>query len=646
MDPAQPLHTPASPPARLRGGGLLASEPLLLIAFLIFTLYFARTLLVPLAFALVLNFLLTPAVVALERLRIGRAPAIILVILVFFSGLAITGWVVTRQIVHVAELLPDHRDNIQSKLNRFHTPIGGAAGHAIASLQELTEELSTQPNPVLSQMPPMLGTTRQRRRERSAATAAAQPTNTEPMRVQVVEPSLSPSGYLRALLAPVAKPVAIAGVVMIFTIYMLMNREDLRNRLLLLAGMGRLNLMSQALHDAADRISRYLVWQFIVNVGFGLILGLGLYLLGLPDATLWGALAAILRYVPYVGTAVGALLPITFSIVIFPHWAPTLVIVLLYGVIEVLTANFFEPWLYGSRTGISALALLASAIFWSMLWGGAGLVLATPLTVCLIVMGRYVPQMGFLHVLLGEEAELAPEAHYYERLLAMDQAEAYSIAERALKTRSLVDFYDTVLLPALSMAESDRHKGSLEEGRAEYFFLSTGELIAEMSEYKPRGIFPAPRPVSSSTPNRAPIVCVAAGDAADELSATMLAQLLEQCAHDTLLLPTASLVPEILERLAQDTSTIICICALPPFAFTQTRTLCQRLREHLPGNRILVGLWLSQQDPNVIRERFGFHGPDVVVVHLKEALAQIDLWQETATTQARPAPINTAVSPV
>ncbi len=646
------MQTPNTPPSsRLRGGGFLASEPLLLIGLLILTLYFARTLLVPLAFALVLNFLLTPAVVALERLRIGRAPAVIAVILIFFSGLGVTGWVVARQLVHVAELLPAYHDNIQTKLNHFHTPIGGAAGHAFSSLQEMSEELSTQPNPVLSQMPPMLGNARQRRRERAAASATpTQAANAEPMRVQVVEPSLSASGYLRALLTPIAKPFAIAGVVMIFTIYMLMNREDLRNRLLLLAGMGRLNLMSQALHDAASRISRYLVWQFVVNVGFGAVLGIGLYALGVPDATLWGALSAILRYVPYVGTAFAGLLPVVFSIIIFPHWGTTFAIVALYAVLEFLTGNFFEPWLYGSRTGISALALLASAIFWSMLWGGAGLVLATPLTVCLIVMGRYVPQMGFLHVLLGDEAELAPEAHYYERLLAMDQAEAYAIADRALKGRTLVDFYDNVLLPALSLAESDRHKGGLDEARGEYLFLSTGELIAELSEYKQEGVPSTAHPAVTApgSPSRVPIVCIPVGDPADELAATMLAQLLEQTGHDTLLLPTASVIPEILERLAQDASTIVCISALPPFAFTQTRTLCQRVREHLHGNRILVGLWLSQQDPAVTRERFGFHGPDCVVVHLHEAVAQIDEWQRTpaAATPLISTVANTAVSPV
>ena len=222
----------------------------------------------------------------------------------------------------------------------------------------------------------------------------------------------------------------------------------------------------------------------MTNVLFGLLFGLGLSLIGVPDATLWGALAAILRYIPYVGTAVAGLLPVIFAIAIFPHWRQVFEIVGLYGSLEFATSNFFEPWLYGSRTGISALALLASAIFWTLLWGWSGLVLATPLTVCLIVLGRHVPQLRFLHVLLGEDAELAPEAKFYERMLAMDQNEAHSIADRFLDKRPLIDFYDTVLLPALGLVEQDRHRGSFDEDRGNYLLLSATELVAELSEFK------------------------------------------------------------------------------------------------------------------------------------------------------------------
>jgi hypothetical protein len=423
---------------------------------------------------------------------------------------------------------------------------------------------------------------------------------------------------------------------MVFTVYILMYREDLRNRLLLLAGMGRLSLMTRALRDAAERISTYLVWQFVTNVLFGLLFGIGLSLIGVPDATLWGALAAILRYIPYVGTGIAGLLPVIFSLAIFPHWRQVFEIVGLYGTLEFTTSNFFEPWLYGSRTGISSLALLASAIFWTLLWGWPGLVLATPLTACLIVMGRHVPQLRFLHVLLGEDAELTPEAKFYERMLAMDQNEAHSMADRFLERRPLLDFYDTVLTPALGLMEQDRHKGSLDEARGNYLLLSATELVAELSEYKAGGGGTSSEIGTVSDTNagseaqqkRSPVICIPAGDPADELTAMVLAQLLEQSCHNTLLLPTESVTPEILERLAQDAGTILCICALPPFVFTQTRTLCQHIREQLPENRILIGLWQSGQSPELMRERFGSARPDRVVTTLAAALAMIEEWQQ------------------
>jgi hypothetical protein len=239
-------------------------------------------------------------------------------------------------------------------------------------------------------------------------------------------------------------------------------------------------------------------------------------------------------------------------------------------------------------------------------------------------------------VLLGEDAELAPEAKFYERMLAMDQNEAHSIADRFLSQRPLIDFYDAVLLPALGLVEQDRHRGSFDETRGNYLLLSATELVAELSEYRAEGTAATSEngtatvthPESEMQQKRAPVICIPAGDQADELTAMVLAQLLEQSCHNTLLLPTSSVTPEILERLGQDPATILCISALPPFVFTQTRNLCQRIREQLPENRILIGLWQSGQSPETMRERFGSARPDRVVITLADALAQIEQWQQ------------------
>ena len=237
-------------------------------------------------------------------------------------------------------------------------------------------------------------------------------------------------------------------MVLIFTIFMLLKREDLRNRLLRLAGLGQLNRMTQALDDASGRVSRYLLMQFLVNAGFGTVFGFGLYCIGVPNPALWGVVAGILRYVPYVGTMVAATLPLALSLAVFDGWLRPLLVFLLVAGLELIVANFVEPWLYGTRVGISSLALLVTAVFWTVLWGPAGLILSTPLTVCVVVLGRYFPQLSFLHTLLGDEPVLAAEAQIYQRLLAMDQLEAQAIVDEFLKGRPLVELYDSVLIPA------------------------------------------------------------------------------------------------------------------------------------------------------------------------------------------------------
>jgi hypothetical protein len=408
--------------------------------------------------------------------------------------------------------------------------------------------------------------------------------------------------------------------VVIFTIYMLLKREDLRNRLLLLAGMGRMNLMSQALNDAAERISNYLVMNVLVNASYGVVFATALYLLHVPNATLWGVLIAILRLVPYIGTLIAGASTLLFTLAVFPGWWHPLSVLVVFAVLEVAVGNFIEPWLYGRNTGISAFALVATALVWTLLWGWAGLVLSTPLTVCLIVLGRYVPQLSFLHILLGDEAELAPEAAFYERLLALDQAEAHAIADKFLENNSVVELYDGVVLPALSLAEQDRHKGVLDEARITFLFQSTTELIAELTDYRKEVPENSAANEEGPNPRCSPIVFMPASDQADEIAATMLAQLLECRGHKTMLLPSAAVSSEILSKLAEERETIICISALPPFAFAHARTLCEQVRRRLPDNRILVGLWRATGDSEVIRQRFGGARPDAVVTTFGQAL--------------------------
>jgi hypothetical protein len=473
------------------------------------------------------------------------------------------------------------------------------------------------------------------------STAAVMPTP-----VILVQTPASSLGYARQLLGPLLAPAGTAVMVLVFAVYMLTKREDLRNRLLLLAGIGRLNLVTHALDDAGERISRFLIANVLVNAGFGVVFAAGLYAIGVPYATLWGALLALLRTIPYAGPLVGGALPTLFALIYFPTWWQGGAVVALIGLLEILVSNFLEPWLYGGRTGISELALLAMAIVWTLLWGWPGLALSTPLTVCLIVVGRTMPQMSFLHILLGDDAELAPEARFYERMLALDSAEAQGIVERFLAerpagvagsaaglgatglgaTRQPMELYDRVLLPALTLAESDRHKGTLEEGRAAFFLQSAAELVADLAQHGSA----AGRETELVVGSRRPVVCVPASDQADEIAATMLAQLLEAEGHKTLLLPAAALSPALLQRFAEDPETSILISALPPFAFAGAQLLYRRLRAELPGNRIVIGLWGSRMAPERIEEqmrrRMPMAGPgDGIVTSMEAAVACLRL---------------------
>jgi predicted PurR-regulated permease PerM len=608
--------------------GLFASEPVLLLATVIAVLYFARAILIPVALALTLNFLLAPAVLYLHRFRLRRVPAVIIVVVLAASIVGGIGWVMASQLVRIAELLPDYRVNLHAKLETLHTPTLGPVGRALRGVREVGQEISAPASTAqpaagtLGSAPaatPVESSSAQRKGHVTTPPSepAAAPSPASPIPVTVVPPSQGISELLTAL-GPVVQPLGEGVFVLVITVYMLIKREDLHNRLLLLAGMGRLNIVTKALDDAGKRITSFLTMNFLVNAGYGVCFGVGLFAIGIPYATLWGVIASILRFVPYIGTSIGVLLPFVFALGVYQPWGPALVVLALFAVLEFSVSNILEPWLYGSQTGISTLALLIMAVFWTLLWGWPGLVLSTPLTVCLIVMG--------LHILLGDEARLAPEAKFYERLLAMDQAEAHVIAEGFLSNHPLAELYDVVLLPALSLAERDRHQGALDEVRAGFVFQCANELIAELSDTAV--LSPDGDPLNQSANRKSfPVICVSTQDQADEIAATMLAQLLEQAGNRALQLPASALSDEILGRLAEETETVICVSALPPFAFAETRSLCQKVRHRLPRNRIMVGLWDPALDAERIRERLSTCRPDRVVTNLAQAVQQVREWQ-------------------
>jgi predicted PurR-regulated permease PerM len=595
-----------------RNTGTSGALMVILVLGIIAGLYFTRELLVPLAFALALTFLLTPGVSLLERLRIGRLLSVIVTILATVVATGFIAWLIASQLVDVANQLPQYRQNIRAKIQALRKPGKGPLVQAAQSVKEISQELSTADPQANASAGPQIPNQRTGPRVPGP-----------PVPVQVVPDSTNSLTDLRALAKPFLGPLGMAGMVIIFTIFMLINREDLRNRVLRLVGLGQINIMTQALDDAARRVSRYLLMQLVINACFGALFGTGLYFLGVPNPALWGVLAALLRTVPYVGAMTAAALPIILSLAVFDGWLRPLLVIAVFAGLEVVTSYFVEPWLYGAHVGISSLALLAAAIVWTVLWGPAGLILSTPLTVCVVVMGRYFPQLSFLHILLGDEPVLEPEAQLYQRLLAMDQTESRGIVNAFLQGRSLIELYDSVLIPALSLAEQDRHNGMIDTAHEEFLFLSINEMIVEVSEVSlPSGgeveLAQEVRPL----PGR--VLLVPAHDQADAVAAAMLVQVLDHQGRVTLMCPPGPSPLEMLTSLQPDAEDVICVSAVPPNAFAPARSLCKEIRGRYPASKLLVGVWGFKGDIEQAKARFERAQPDQLITSLAQAVAQVE----------------------
>lgn len=584
---------PSGKQTRPAGSQYGAGRILLLFGTLA-VLYFARGILVPLAFALILAFLLTPAVTMLERFRLPRVPAVIVIVLLTTTAVAVAGWVIATQLLDVATQLPGYRENIHRKIEALQLPDTGPLGQAAKGLKDIGEELAQAP---LNGKP----------------TGASNP----PIAVRVVEPDTNQLTSIWRLASPSLVTLGSVGIVLIFAVFILIEKEDLRNRLLRLAGTGQLNIMTEALDDAAKRVSRYLSLQVVVNAGFGLVIGIGLHFIGVPNASLWGALAGILRIVPYAGTVVAGLLPLGLSLAVFDHWGPPLLVFLLFAVVELILANLVEPILYGVHTGISSLALLVTTVFWAALWGPAGLILSPPLTVCLVVLGRNIPQLSFLHILLGDEEALPPPAQLYQRLLAMDHQDARVVVDAFLQDSTLTQLYDALLVPALSMAEQDRHRDAIDSAREEFLFLNFNEMVAEFSEYR------SPAEATETLSFSGRVLCLPAHDQADEIAAAMLAQLLEQRGSIALSFPGGEELEEMLDLVEPGADDLICISALQPYAFSPARATCRRIRSRFPSIRLVVGIWGFAGDPKKAMARFDRTPPDYLFTSFEQVIGHI-----------------------
>ena len=389
----------------------------ILLLVTVTVLYVAREVLIPLALALLFSFLLAPVVTRLERWRLPRVPAVLLAALLAFAVIGGVGYLVGGQVVDLTYKLPDYRENISHRIAALKSSGDSPFSKATETVKALGEELS--------------GTTPEPSAGRPSSGLSANKGRAVP--VEVIEPANNLPKLLQSVFGPLLGPMGTAAVVIVFVLFMLLKREDLRDRIIHLVGRGQLNVTTQALDEAAQKVTGYLTMQVIINVCFGVPVAVGLYFIGVPNAFLWGLLATLLRFIPYVGAWIALGFPLVLSLAVTDHWAMPIETLALFAVVELVTSNVLEPWLYGAHTGLSPVAILVATIFWAWLWGGVGLLLATPLTVCVAVLGKYIPGLRFLDAILGDEPTLSAEDRFYQRLLARDGREAGLVAEEYLK---------------------------------------------------------------------------------------------------------------------------------------------------------------------------------------------------------------------
>ena len=444
---------------------------------------------------------------------------------------------------------------------------------------------------------------------------------------------------MREVGGPLVKPIATAGLVFVFVIFMLLQREDLRDRIIRLVGSSDVARTTEAMNDAAKRISRYLLMQLVINIFYGTSVGIGLYFVGVPNPILWGLLATILRFVPYLGPVIAALFPIALSFAVAPGWTLPLLTIALFVTLELIVNNVLEPWLYGSSTGLSPVAVLVAAVFWTTLWGPAGLLLSTPLTVCLVVLGRHVPQLAFFDVLLGDEPALPPELKFYQRLLARDPDEATELAEEYLEDEPLEKLYDSVIIPALGLADQDRLRGSLDRAAVQGIAEETigiVELLREDEERDLERAADADAPPPDAPAETAPVLCLGARNGLDEAAAAMLAHLLAQRGLPAATVPRENTAGRNLTRLPRHGVRLICLSYVNPRAIQHAHRLTRRLRRHFGEQvRIMVGLWMAEPSQEA-QELLDATGADLIATSLRHAARQVQDILEPGRAEATP----------
>jgi predicted PurR-regulated permease PerM len=564
---------------------------------IIAALYFGKAIFLPLAVAILLTFVLAPPVRVLRAWGLGRIPSVALVVVLAFLVIFGIGSFVAQQAVQLAEKLPQYQFTIQQKVHALSVAASGGALERLSTfLEHLNEEIGKN-NPASTQ---------------TAPGSKSSP----PIPVEIHQPTSTPVQVIQRVLEPLWEPLASFGLVLIFVIFFLLERRDLRDRLIRLAGSHDLQRTTDAINDGARRLSRYFLAQTALNAFFGIVVAVGLAFIGLPNPVLWGILAMLSRFVPYIGAFMAAAFPTALAIAVDPGWSMALWTVGLFVVVESLIGQVIEPMVYGHSTGISPVAVIISATFWTWLWGPVGLLLSTPLMVCLGVLGRHIEWLQFLDVLIGDEAPLTPAQSFYQRVLAGDSDEAIDQADEVLKRSSLVRYYDDVVLPGLLLAQVDYTRGALDEKHVVRINRAVRELIEQLSangnkiakaavgeSRKTASVEPDQQQQDSSvlSPARTgggqSVLCIAGRGPLDDLTAEVLSQLLRLQGIQVRLEADSAASSSNIVRLSGEGVIIVCLSSLHlGQSSAHLRHSIRRLQGQIPDAKILVGLWGSEGD--------------------------------------------------
>ena len=598
------------------------------------SLYFAREVFIPLVLAVLLSFVLAPVVKFLRRLHLGRVPSVIAAVMLALFIITGAATVIGSQVADLAGNLPQYQTTIQKKVASLQEGFLGRATEFLRranhQIQQASDQAAAPTTSPSSQIP---------------AEKAPKPTL-----VKIQEPDPSPFSLVQQILGPIVHPLTTLGIVIIVVIFLLLQRADLRNRMIRLFGSSDLHRTTVAMDDAASRLSTYFLVQLALNAGFGVLIGVGLWFIGVPSPVLWGVFAALMRFVPYVGALLSGLFPLALAAAVDPGWSMVAWTAALFLIAEPLFGHVAEPMLYGHSTGMSPFAVIVSTLFWGWLWGPIGLILATPFTVCLVVLGRHVERLEFLDVLLGDRPPLTPIENFYQRMLAGDPDEAVELGEQMLKERSLSSYYDEVALKGLQLAANDFSRGVVSVQQLENVKVSTRALVDELagrpdeeppSDSKPKDQSEVPtlaekvHPKNEAVPGQAPplearppswrgdapVMCIAGRGPLDEAASAMLAQLLDKHGLGARVVPHGDVARDRIRTLDVKGVAMVCVAYLDISGNpAHLRYLIRRLQEKLPGKPIVVGLW--PMEDAVLSDRFIQNqiGADAYVSSLRQAV--------------------------